>query len=475
MSSTEPTHDTPRRRRPKAVVGAVAAAVLVAGGGAAYFATAASGEGAGGGTGTAAAGRDRPPQLALDGFTEGSGTSPGIAPGEPDPGGAAVYRMTGALPKGPASAPLYRADGTVGAAEVARLAKALGLGGTPRLEGGAWKVAGPSGAPALQVDQRAPGTWTYGPADGGCPSVTTCPDGSGEPVSPEAAERAAAPVLAAAGQSGAKLDTAQLMGEIRVVNADPVVGGLPTYGWSTGVQVGSDGRVVGASGQLKAPERADTYPVVGAKAALDALNASSRGKPVSIGGCATPGPLKGRERPARPCEPGGSVAPLPRTVTLDGAVFGLAAQAVGGRQALVPSWLFSVARQGDAPPSTITHPAVAPEFLAPKPPGSPVPVPSPTHTGLPDDGTRGRAIESYRVDGLKLTVTFWGGACSRYAATADERDDRVTVKVSESEPNPKRVCVMLAKEETATVELKQPLGSKRVVDASSGQAVPLKG
>ena len=40
------------------------------------------------------------------------------------------------------------------------------------------------------------------------------------------------------------------MGAQRVVNADPVVGGLPTYGWTTGVTVerpGRSGRAAAAS------------------------------------------------------------------------------------------------------------------------------------------------------------------------------------------------------------------------------------
>ncbi len=68
-----------------------------------------------------------------------------------------------------------------------------------------------------------------------------------------AAKKAAVPVLKALGQDDAKLDASELMGAVRVVNADPKVGGLPTYGWTTGVQVGPDGQVVGGNGQLKTP------------------------------------------------------------------------------------------------------------------------------------------------------------------------------------------------------------------------------
>ena len=89
------------------------------------------------------------------------------------------------------------------------------------------------------------------------------------------------------------------MGAVRVVNADPVVGGLPTYGWTTGIQVGADGEVVGGSGQLKAPVKGDTYPVVRARRTLDQLNGAARRgrhRGSGIGGCAESRTAGGRTR-----------------------------------------------------------------------------------------------------------------------------------------------------------------------------------
>ncbi|MFD0428846.1 hypothetical protein ACFQ60_16440 [Streptomyces zhihengii] len=153
--------------------------------------------------------------------------------------------------------------------EVARLAKALGIADAPRLEGTAWKAGAPQdgSGPVLEVNKEAPGTWTFqrfgaAPSGDDCPRAKPCPDGGtpgGDPggaVSEAVARKAAAPVLEAAGQGGAELRAGQLMGAVRVVNADPVIDGLPTYGWSTGVQVGPDGQVVGGSGRLKEPARA---------------------------------------------------------------------------------------------------------------------------------------------------------------------------------------------------------------------------
>ena len=76
--------------------------------------------------------------------------------------------------------------------------------------------------------------------------------GDGRVVGEAAAKKAAAPVLKAVGQDDAKLDASQIMGDRRVVNADPEVGGLPTYGWTTGVVVGATGGVGSLAVQLVA-------------------------------------------------------------------------------------------------------------------------------------------------------------------------------------------------------------------------------
>lgn len=487
MSSTENTQETPRRRRSPLVVASVAAAVLVAGGGGAYFATSGFGGGDNGegvGSADAKGGKDggqTPPLLALD--TGGPGAGGGIAPGEPDPtGGGVVYRAKGDLPEGPDRAAVHRATGSVTAAEVSRLAKALGLPGAPRLEGPAWKV-GPSKdgqGPTLQVNKDAPGTWTFArymasPGGDNCLKGKACPSGgAGEPgpaVSEAEARKAAAPVLEAVGQGDAALDAAQLMGAVRVVNANPVVSGLPTYGWSTGVQVGADGTVVGGSGQLKKPVKRDLYPVVSAEQAVEQLNEAGKDSGrVGIGGCATPVPHKDDLRPETPCEPKDS--PAPERLTIGKAVFGLAAQYVDGRQALVPSWLFEVTAKDGGQPFTVTHTAVEKQFLkSTEPPAKDL---TPSEPAQDPAGREGPAQISYSIDGRTLTVTFWGGVCSDYEAKATETGDRVKVRIVETNPDPERVCIMLAKELTESVTLDEPLDGRQVVDVN-GKPLPRKG
>ncbi|WP_030679552.1 hypothetical protein [Streptomyces sp. NRRL B-1347] len=494
--STEQAQDG-RRRRPSLVVASVAAAVLLAGGGGAYLAVDSAGK-----DGTPAGDGGNPPPLALDGYADGSGghsdsgtartdptdgtnggggTTEGIAPGEPDPSGV-VYRAVGELPEGPDGAAVYEPRGEVTKDQVVRLAKALGLSGTPTVQGGAWRLgpANDGSGPSLQVARKAPGTWSFTRSEPGggdnclkgrpCPPRTS-PDPLGTPVGERAAKDAAAPVLKAVGQDGAKLDARQLMGSVRVVNADPEVDGLPTYGWSTGVQVGTDGEVVGGSGQLVKPHKGATYPVVGAAEALALLNAAGKGGGVSIGGCATPVPHKGdgpSRRDVKPCKP--TVPPKQEPIAVEGAAFGLAAHFVAGRQTLVPSWLFEVRPQGARDAYTVSHPAVEPAYLkAPGAPGDPEPRPKPE----PDQGdtyTSDIKVEGYSASGRTLTLHFTGGVCSTYEASARESGGRVSVKVTATEERGK-VCIALAKFYTLPVTLEKPLGDRKVV-TTGGTAVP---
>ncbi|MGW4563815.1 hypothetical protein ACWEN3_15855 [Streptomyces sp. NPDC004561] len=455
------------RRRSRAVVLSVAAAVLLVGGGGAYLA---AGSDTGGRTSPGAAGGSAtPPPLALDGWTG----SNGIAPGEPDPYGAR-YVAHGELPAGPGSAPVYGPGAGVGEAQVARLAKALGVTGAPVAEGRLWRVGGKDGSgPSLQVNRDAPGSWTfsrYAPGTDDCKKGVLCAHDpmapAATPVSAAAAGKAAAPVLRAAGLDGARTDASQIMGARRVVNADPVVGGLPTYGWTTGLTVDERGEVVGGHGLLSAPVKGDTYPVLGAQKTLGLMNAAPKGDHrMGIGGCADPVPLEKRlEQPCRPAT--GAPKQAADTVTVEKAVFGLSSHSVGGRQTLVPSWLFEVRGPADQGASTVSYPAVDPRYLAS---ASTPPAPSaPAASGTP--ATRNVKVTGYTADGRDLTVSFYGGVCADYRAAAKESGDKVTVTVTEK-PWPDKVCVLIAKEYAKTVRLDAPLDGRTVLGAD-GRRIP---
>ncbi|MFJ4947428.1 hypothetical protein [Streptomyces sp. NPDC088760] len=467
-------------RRPTAVVVTVAtAAVLLIGGGGAYLAAGGGTDGRTGHTTAPGSAGGTPPPLTLDGW-EHSGTG-GIAPGEPDPYGTR-YVVRGDLPDGPGAAPVYEPRGEVGRGRVVRLAKALGIDGAPVAEGRIWRIGGQDGSgPSLTVNRDAPGSWTfdrYAPGTDNCRKVTVCTQDpgapAGDPVSVAEAEKAAAPVLKAAGLDDAKLDASQVMGAQRVVNADPVVGGLPTYGWTTGLTVDRKGELVGGHGLLAAPVKGDTYPVLGAEKTVELMNRTAKGgHRMGIGGCAAPVPLK--DRLEQPC--GASTgAPKPSagketdagTVTVEKAVFGLAAHSVGGRQTLVPSWLFQVRGSTADDAFTVTYPAVDPKYLASaSAPSSPSLAPS---ASAAPGKSRSVPVNAYTADGRTLNLSFYGGVCADYKTSARESGGRVTVTVTEK-PWPDRVCVLIAKQYVKTVTLEAPLDGRTVV-GTDGKAVP---
>ncbi|MGW7456015.1 hypothetical protein [Streptomyces sp. NPDC054787] len=479
MTSEEPDTSRGTRRRPAWAVGSIAAAVLLAGGGTAYWASTAYGDGTPGRTGDSAASAPR---------DAGDPSGPGIAPGEPDPSGAGVvYRADVKLPEGPGTAPVFVASGEVTSQEVSRLAQALGLADAPRLNGETWLVgeAADGSGPRLTVNRKAPGAWNFarhqapgtdsgnGAGDNCARGKDTCgpatlpkvPGGADapKPVSEETAKAAAAPVLAAAGQDGAKLDARLTQGAVRVVNADPVVGGLPTQGWTTQVRVGPDGSVLSGTGELKAPVRASAeQPVVGAVEALARLNAKSSGREGSPepSGCATSVPLEPGDPATLPCNPEPRPMKPPRTETVRGAVLGLAPGTQNGERALVPAWLFEVAGQGGAPAHTVAQPAAV-EPAGSGEPGTP---------GAKD----GRTVPgfSYAQADRKLTVNFWGSVCSTYALEAREQPETVMAKITETPNKPGQACIMLAQEMSLTATLEQPLGERKVVDATTGKPLP---
>ncbi|CAM5415303.1 membrane protein [Streptomyces avidinii] len=491
MTSEQPasTPDTSRatRRRPAWAVGSIAAAVLLAGGGTAYWASTAHGDGRAG-DGAASA-----PRVAA------TPSGPGIAPGEPDPsGGGVTYTADVKLPDGPATAPAFSVGGEVSSADVARLAAALGLSGAPRQSGETWLVGeGADGSgPRLTVNRKAPGTWNFSRHQGGGGTGDDCVRGkdtcgpatlpqdnagtapgaaagpaAGDPVSEEAARTAAGPVLAAVGQSGAKLDARLAQGAVRVVSADPVVGGLPTQGWSTKIGVGADSAVVSGSGELTAPVRASEQPVIGSVDALARLNDKAKGpsggpRP-DPSGCATSVPLS-PDTPTGatdtlPCNPEPRPLKPPRTESVRGAALGLVPGEVGGARGLVPAWLFEVAGKDGGPGHTVAQPAALTAETGPTDaPASPVP-PSKALT-VPG--------YAYAEADRTLTVNFWGGVCSTYALEAREQPESVMVKITDTPNKPGQSCIMLAQEMTVTARLEQPLGDRKVVDATTGKPLP---
>ncbi|QPL95396.1 hypothetical protein I3J15_21465 [Streptomyces clavuligerus] len=215
------------------------------------------------------------------------------------------------------------------------------------------------------------------------------------------AKEAALRVLKGFGLERSALSARQVVGSTRIVTADPVVGGLPTHGWSTVLGIGPDGTVLSGSGMLAAPVKGAEEKVVGAATALARLNAASlviapsgcatdlprengrpaqtapKAKTVPCGVCATDLPLTGQgEKPGEPEVVCARERPpaAPRTVTVDSVEFGLSLQYPRGTAALVPSWLFRVEpTAAGAAPYTVAQPAS--ESWPGQPAAAPVPAP----------------------------------------------------------------------------------------------------
>ncbi|MCI0385610.1 hypothetical protein [Streptomyces sp. CNQ085] len=486
--STDHTPEPTRTRRRGLTTVSVALAVLLAGGGGAYWASTAGDGGAS--DATRQDGPDGPAPLVLDGYGYGQSraASPelGIAPGEPAPGGP-VYKASGPLPDGPASAPAYRPAEEVGEEEVTELAKALEVRGEVRREDGAWTAGGEDGH--LTVD-AASGAWSF---------TGAVPLRAGD-ISEKEAKRAARPVVEALGLEGAEVDAGQERGGLRIVRVEPRQDGLPVHGWTTEIGVGHGGALASGNGRAVGLTEADggaEYPVMDAGETLAALN--ERGGRVDLGlKCSVPpgsvppekeapGPKPGAGGPGDvppadgdPGRPGGAGGPEPcgpagerERVEVTGAAFGLSAYSSQGRELLVPSWLFEVAPAGGET-HTVVHPAVEPEFLAPPSsgdgdgstsvPGTPGPRPE-------ERVSTATYVEEYGARDRTLTVHFWGGVCDEYRASAQESDGRVTVRITGEPREPGRACVLVAKDMTVEVELDEPVGDREILD-EEGERLP---
>ncbi|MFB7613934.1 hypothetical protein [Kitasatospora sp. NPDC056181] len=125
-------------------------------------------------------------------------------------------------------------------------------------------------------------------------------------------------------------------------------------------------------------------------------------------------------------------------------------------------------------PSSTAQPA-DPQPPSASPPGNGIAVGEPDPNGQ-GAGKAVRPAISYRADGNKLTVWFYGGVCERYALKADEsKPGRVDVRVTLAAPVPAgQACAELAKRQTVSVDLKQPLAGRGVSDLATGQEVPLE-
>ncbi|MDT0444092.1 hypothetical protein [Streptomyces johnsoniae] len=333
----------------------------------------------------------------------------------------------------------------------------------------------------------------------------------GEAPSEAEALAAADEVLDALGLGDAAVDARETSGADRIVSAAPVIDGLPVHGLDTELYIGPDGELTMAFGTLHAFATAEERSVTGAEDAVEEYNRTAGDVELPAIQCGAGGPAEQPEPMPMPeeAEAGGdaqrqeadgtcpSPAEKPEPVSVT-AEFGLAMTYAEEEPVLVPSWLFRGEREsGEA--FAATQPAVPHEYRtqsdggagqpeeAPAQPAEPEEQPGAgaggdgaepgqTQPGAPGeapDGTEtGWSVEPYEESAESLTVTFWASPCDEYEATARESGDEVTVHVDVVNPDPERVCVQLAEERTAEVELEEPVGERTLTD-EQGRELPV--
>lgn len=234
------------------------------------------------------------------------------------------YQAGPDLPALTGSARAYRLPaGAITEESVRRLGAALGVDGDPvPVDGGGWEFGRPGEGGHLYVSGDGSGSWSFtdesvldmtgssSSASGeaacsglGCtlssrPVGTPCaqpgPDAPGDvpvcadvvpttvPVptdlpSAEQAEAIARDLLAATGVAveGAEVHVWDNSPYEMSVQVDPLVDGMPTYGFGGYVSIGDQGAVQYANGYLGQPEPADEYPLTGTPAAIERLNSGN--------------------------------------------------------------------------------------------------------------------------------------------------------------------------------------------------------
>jgi hypothetical protein len=294
----------------------------------------------------------KPPKLLIGtGTSAGAAAAPMIAAAgvpakgaaiAPEPiggfGGFGGYVISGTLPTQPTHAPIYTwQSGKATEADVAKLANAFGLTGTPVRHSHGWELKTSGGD--LRVRDGDDQPWSYVRGDSlDCPAYQTDidnPDGVSTgfacavsatppiaaPATPGTATSPATPVtpvtpVQGPDETATRAAAASLLSALGVTGSDefnasspastltvsPQIDGMPTQGIETDVDVDALG-IRAAEGQLAAPKAGDDYPLQTATAAFKSL--ADRPVPAIAMYC---GPIPGG--PMLPVTSGQEQAPL---------------------------------------------------------------------------------------------------------------------------------------------------------------------
>ena len=331
----------------------------------------------------------RLPALSLGGAEQDKAAAPGSR-------GTIEYRVRATLANLAGHARTWRLGRNVEVERVEALARAFGLDAPATVVADGWTVS--AGGRVLRVERQPGAPWYFSPSAGETGCVAPAVEPGAPPVPPDtpvssdarcaAAEpivgpkrpaglptREQAEVTARAMLAKAGIDVERAVVRVDdgfsqwLVQFDPRVGPLPTYGFGTDVSVGPEG-VIDAHGWLAPPEKSDEYPLATTAAGFERLKAS----PFGIG----PQPLIAQAPIACDAITGcPEPAPIVRTVT--GVRLGLAFVPLadpGADALLVPVFLFDIEDGGIVVPVL----ALDDDFL-PQPAEGPKPSTGPAPSG----------------------------------------------------------------------------------------------
>ena len=248
-------------------------------------------------------------------------------------GGFGGYTLSGTLPTAPTHAAIWTwQSGKASESDVTKLASTLGLTGTPKRHAYGWELTTSAGE--LRVRDGDGEQWSYNRADAAsCPSYQTDVDnadgasvGYGCAVAPATPGTANTPVQGP-DEATTKAAAASLLSKLGVNGSEqfnassptstltvaPQVGGMPTQGIETNVDVDAQG-IRAATGRLVAPKASTDYPLQTAKDAFKSL----ADRPMSMiamycGPAVDGGPVPAASGPNTkfPLNPSASDAPAP--------------------------------------------------------------------------------------------------------------------------------------------------------------------
>jgi hypothetical protein len=433
-------------------------------------------------------------------------------------GDSGRYVLSGHLPDSPTAAAVRPLTATADQNRVDALATALGLGPATRT-GDIWNAR--SGDAVLQVSRHAGNAWSYARHGAECPAplpdagsdgvVSSCAIAvapSSLPVPPLDLKRAASAaqsVLSVVDKDGCdpcRRGWVDQMSGVASYLTSPRAGGLPAPGLVSQVTVDASG-VVAGGGWLGGSERGRTYPLVTAASAFDALGSGPEPmiacgplpKTLQRGGPAPATPTVPPDEPSDP--PPSDMMPMPMPcraqVVVTGAHLGLSFAWDGRTPLLVPAWLFDV--KGSAEPLIAV--AVDPKYLGDPEPIGPTggssgggsiggsggktvppaepPTIAPTGPGATTAPGAGTPVPidgaSIAADGVTLQLRAGGDCGNHQKVSAGEDASTVKVSVVAAPPPPGMVEDAMCR--ILTVTLRQALGSRHLVDATTGAVVPV--